>query len=235
MNVLRYLIVEDNRIDELLLISMLSEYHQLQYIGTAHTIAEAEKYFKQEKPDLFFLDIEMPDGSGIDFAQKIAVEKPIIVYTTSYIQFAIESYKTAALDYLVKPILSERLKHTYKRIMDFHEMRTLAKTQLEQLENETIVFKDGFTKIKLPVKEIFYLQALQDYTKIITSHKNYLANDTLSVFLKNNEHFEFIRIHRSYAVLKRHIKILKSDKVIGGNFELPIGKTYRADIAKLKL
>jgi DNA-binding LytR/AlgR family response regulator len=161
--------------------------------------------------------------------------RPIIIFVTSHSEFAVEGFEISALDYLMKPVAEDRFAITYKHILDYYEMNTLAQMQLEQSEKEIIIFKDGFDRVKLPVSEVYYLQAMQDYTKIVTQDKNYLASNTLSGFLHDNQHFNFIRIHRSYAILSRQIRIFKKDKVIGRNFELPIGKTYRAAIAKMKL
>jgi len=235
MKPLKYIIIEDNRLDELALRIVASKYPLLQYVDTFNTIAKAELYLKSNKADIIFADIEMPDGIGIDFIKTMRGHNPIIVFVTSHSEFALEGFETAALDYLLKPVSEERFSLTYKYISDYHEINRLAHLQLEQSEKGTIVFKDGISKIRLPIHEILYLQAMQDYTKIITADKSYLANNTLSIFLNKNQHFNFIRIHRSYAIQRRQIRILKKDKVIGQNFELPIGKTYRAAVAKMKL
>jgi DNA-binding LytR/AlgR family response regulator len=235
MKPLKYIIIEDSRLDELALMAVLSQYPLLQYITTARTLTEAGLYIRAYKPNVIFIDIEMPDGLGIDFAKNVHGFNPIIIFITSYAEFALEGFETSALDYLLKPVSEERFALTYQNIIDYYKMSSLARMQLEQSEMETIVFKDGFNKIRLPVKQVLYLQAMQDYTKIVTCDKSYLTNNTLSVFLKENHHFNFIRIHRSYAILNQHIQILKKDKIVGPNFELPIGKTYRSAIAKLKL
>ncbi|KAA5534700.1 response regulator transcription factor [Taibaiella lutea] len=235
MRPLKYIIIEDNRLDELSLLDLLSKYPLLQHAATAGSIIEAQTFIKHQEPDIIFADIEMPDGLFIEFAKRMKNEKPIIIFVTSHSEFALEGFETSALDYLLKPISEERFALTYRHIMGYHKMSMLASLQVEQSEKETIVFKDGFNKIKLPVQQVLYLQAMQDYTKIVTVNKNYLANSTLSAFLNKNAHFGFIRIHRSYAMLSSQIKILKKDRIIGENFELPIGKTYRTDISKLKL
>lgn len=235
MKPLRYLIIEDNRLDELSLLDLLAQYPILQYCATASSIIEAQLFIKYYNPDIIFTDIALPDGIAIEFIKTIKEEKPIIIFVTSHSEFALEGFETAALDYLLKPVTESRFALTYRHIIDYHEMSMLASLQLESAEKESIVFKDGFDKVKLAVQDVLYLQAMQDYTKIVTANKNYMANSTLSSFLNENAHFGFNRIHRSYAILSARIKILKKDKVIGENFELPIGKTYRTEMSKLKL
>jgi len=235
MKSLKYIIVEDNRLDELALRNILSTYPLLQFECTCRTITEAQLYLKNNKPDIVFADIEMPDGTGVNFVKALHGSNPIVIFITSHPEFALESFETPALDYLLKPVSEKRFELTYRYITDYHELTMLAHMQLEQSGKEAIVFKDGFSKIRLQVNEVLYLQAMQDYTKIVTAQKAYLTNGTLSAFLNDNQHFNFIRIHRSYAVLLRQIKVLQKDKIIGQNFELPIGKTYRATIAKLRL
>jgi DNA-binding LytR/AlgR family response regulator len=235
MKSLKYIIIEDDRIDEIALLDILSKYPLLRHTATARTIIEGKLYIKAHNPDIIFTDIEMPDGVGIDFARTIRRLESIVIFVTSHSEFALESFETSALDYLLKPVSEERFALTYKYITDYCQMSMLARLQIEHSEKETIVFKDGFNKIKLAVNEVLYLQAMQDYTKIVTSTRNYLANSTLSVFLNDNVHFGFIRIHRSYAILSRQIRILKKDSIIGESFQLPIGKTYRSEISKLNL
>lgn len=230
-----YVIVEDNRLDELALSNILIMYPQLEYIATAGTLAEADTLMSRYEPLLVFVDIELGDGSGIEWVRKLKEPKPAIIFTTSHLDFALEGYEVNALDFLVKPVTRERFLETFNRISEYVELRHLAKLQIEQAEMENITFKEGYNRVQVPVRDIIYLQAMQDYLQIVTAKKKYLINHTLGGFLKAYETYDFIRIHRSFAVLKKNISEISHAKIKVANTELPIGKTYRSVLAHIQL
>ena len=232
---LSYILVEDNKIDELSLLEILLPNPNLKYITTAVRLSDAVSLIKYHRPELLFIDIELPDGSGIEWIKSQHGYNPIIVFITTHVDYALEAYEVNALDFLIKPVSEERVRLTLHKVEEYEILLSMARLQKIQLESECIVFKEGNNRIRLPIDEILYLQAMQDYTKIVTTHKNYLVNDTLVQFLSHYSHHKFIRFHRSYAALRKNIIMLKPDKVIGENFELPIGKTYRTEMGQLQL
>lgn len=229
-----YLIVEDIPLDELMLRSLLQSYPYLRHIASATGANDAATMIASTHPDLVFLDIDMPDGNGIDILRKMKSLIPMAVFTTSHGEYALEGFELSAIDYLIKPITEERLKTTVKRIEEYYEMKNKASLYDVMFEKEIITIKEGYTKIQLLLSDIRYLEAMQDYTKVVTAHKKYMVNMPLSNFMAQLPEDKFIRLHRSYAVLKNNIKELRPREVVCKDVTLPIGRTYRETVAKIQ-
>ena len=231
----RYIAIDDNTVDLLILKEYSAAFPFLVHCGSFATPAEGLAAAEMLKPDLIFLDIEMPELSGLDILRKLKQKVPIAIFITSHPEFALEGFELSALDYILKPLTAERLLITARRIEEYWEMKQKAILYEVLFEKESLIIKDGYSQIKLPQQDIIYLEAMQDYTKIVTEKKNYLTLATLTGFLEKITNNNFLRVHRSYAVAIKKIRELHSNKIVCGDIEIPIGKTYRASIAQLKL
>jgi DNA-binding LytR/AlgR family response regulator len=232
---IRYIAIDDNQVDLLILKEYSSPFHFLQHCGSFTTPAEGLAAVELLQPDLVFLDIEMPDITGLEVLRTIKAKIPIAVFITSHPEFALEGFELSALDYVVKPLTTERFVHTARRIEEYWEMKQKAILYEVLFENESLTIKDGHSHIKLPQQDIIYLEAMQDYTKVVTEKKNYMTLTTLTGFLDKIANNNFLRIHRSYAVAVNKIKELHPNKIICGGITIPVGKTYRSVVAQIKL
>jgi len=235
LKTIRYIAIDDNVVDLLLLKEYATAFPFLQYQGSYSNTTDGLTAVEELTPDLVFLDIEMPGHSGLDILRKIKDKAPIAVFITSHPEYALEGFELSALDYILKPLTAERFALTAKRIEEYWEMKQKAISYEVLFEKESLIIKEGHTQIKLPRQDIIYLEAMQDYTKVVTDKKNYLTLTTLTNFLEKIPEKDFIRVHRSYAVAIKKIKELHSNKLICGITEIPIGKTYRSLLNKLKL
>ncbi len=231
----RYIAIDDNAVDLLILKEYSATFPFLVHCGSFATAAEGLAAAEAVKPDLIFLDIEMPEQSGLDILRKLKQKVPIAIFITSHPEFALEGFELSALDYILKPLTAERFLNTARRIEEYWEMKQKAILYEVLFEKESLTIKDGYSQIKLPQQDIIYLEAMQDYTKIVTEKKNYLTLATLTGFLEKITNDNFLRVHRSYAVAVKKIKELHADKIICGNATIPVGKTYRSLVAKLKI
>ena len=222
-------------IDLLLLKEYAAAFPFLQFQGSYSNTTEGLAAVEEINPDLIFLDIEMPGLSGFDILRKIKSKVSIAVFITSHPEFALEGFELSALDYILKPLTAERFALTAKRIEEYWSMKQKAISYEVLFEKESLIIKEGHNQIKLPQQDIIYLEAMQDYTKVVTEKKNYLTLTTLTNFLEKIPGNDFIRVHRSYAVAIKKIKELHATKVICNNIEIPIGKTYRPVLSKLIL
>lgn len=230
---IRFVIVEDQRIDELSLLALTQQQQDWLHLATASDIAEGLNYIKNLQPDLVFMDIDIPGGSGVELAKVLAGQIPMLVFSTSHDEYVLDAFQLAALDYLLKPISDKRFAQTALRINEYWQMRQSAEAYKLELEGETIFVKDGYDKHKVSLKEILYLEAMQDYTKIVTNGQKYMVNMPLSTFLLQYSSNRFLRIHRSYAVLQSSIVRVGTNEVqIAPAISLPIGKTYRLAISQ---
>jgi len=232
---IRYVAIDDNIIDLLLLKEYAAAFPILQPAGNCSQPTYAIELIDQLKPDLLFIDIEMPGISGLEILRKLKQKVPINIFITSHPEFAVDGFELAAFDYIIKPLTEERFANTINRVQEYWEMKQKANAYEVLFENEFLVIKEGYTHVKLPVHEIIYLEAMQDYTKVVTEKKNYLTLTTLTGFLENLSSEKFKRIHRSYAVALPKISAITNNSLVCGTFTIPVGKTYRNEISRLKL
>jgi len=224
---LRYLIVDDEEIDRLAIETEAAKFPFLKKIASCSHPIEAFEIISKTQPDIIFLDIEMPDMSGVEMLRTKRIENMLPVLITSHPEFAIESYELDAFDYILKPISAERFAHCANRLHAFFQMRTKAYAFDTEQESGSIMIKQGHDKYKLPVHDILYLEAMKDYTRIKTVSGQYLVLTTLSGILNKLPSELFVRIHRSYAVNCEKVEVVKKDTVSIQSQILPVGKLYR--------
>ncbi len=232
---IRYIAIDDSPVDLLILKEYALEHPFLQHTGSFSGFTEALPAIADLRPDLVFLDIEMPGMSGIEILRKIKSQVPMAVFITSHQEFALEGFELSALDYILKPVTAERFADTARRVEDYWSMKQKSAAYEVLFETESLTIKDGHNRIRLPQQDIIYLEAMQDYTKVVTEKKNYLTLTTLSRFLEELSGNQFLRVHRSYAVARNKIRELHFNKIICGDAIIPIGKTYRNTVNQLKL
>jgi DNA-binding LytR/AlgR family response regulator len=174
----------------------------------------------------------MPGINGLELRKELA-SVPACIFVTSHPEYALEGFETAALDFLIKPLRSERFEKAIERLRHFLEVHSKAGLLDHTLGEDTLFIKDGHHHIKLQLHEIIYLEALKDYTGIITPKKRYCVLSPLGNLLQQKSFQSFIRIHRSYAVQKHFIDKITSKEVMINNTMLPIGRTYKETLDKI--
>jgi len=235
LKTIRYIAIDDNPVDLLILKEYAGEHPHLLHCGSFSNITDGIQQVAALKPDLVFLDIEMPGLSGIELLKTVKDHISIAVFVTSHPEFALEGFELSALDYILKPVTADRFSYTAKRIADYWDMKQKSAAYEVLFEKESLTIKDGHTQVKLPQEDIIYLEAMQDYTKVVTEKKNYLTLTTLTGFLEKFSNNNFLRVHQSYAVAVKKIKELHHNKIVCGDITIPIGKTYRSAVAQIKL
>ncbi len=169
----------------------------------------------------------MPGLSGVELRKK-ANHIPACIFITSHPEFAVESFELETLDFIVKPLKFNRFEQTMRRIEDFFEIREKAHLFESSIGGDVIYIKDGREQIKVKLHEILYLEALKDYTKIITPKKKHCVLTSIGNLLKEPQFQSFIRIHRSFAVQKNFIeKKLPAEILLNNGTTIPIGRSYK--------
>ncbi|MEO6403938.1 MAG: LytTR family DNA-binding domain-containing protein [Ferruginibacter sp.] len=230
---LNYIIVDDNRLDQLTLLAKAKAFDKLINIAVCNNSDEALLAIKNFKPDIAFLDVDMPGLSGMELLRIVKEDIPVAIFVTSHMEYALESYELAAFDFLLKPVKTERFNAAIERAFEFMEMKDKALAYSVQFEKETITIKDGYEHILIPLHEILYLEAMRDYTRIITSKKKYMTLTSLSVFIAQLPENLFSRIHRSYAVNLKKITAFQNNELFIGALSLPVSKSYKTSLIKL--
>lgn len=229
---LRYVIVEDEELDRATIQVLAGRHSFLECAGTSSDALAGIDLIHSVKPDVVFMDVEMPGASGIDVLRATKGQVPVNVLITSHPEFALEGFELDVLDYVLKPLTPERFDHTARRIQEFWEMREKAIAYSVLFEKETLTIKEGHYKIKVPLPEIIYLEAMNNYTKIVTGDKRHLVLATLSNFMDQLPAAKFRRIHRSYVVAFDKVKELRGAEILIGSHTLPVGKTYRQSVGQ---
>lgn len=181
---------------------------------------EAKKYIEQNKIDVLFLDIQMPDINGLQFFTSL-IEKPIVIFTTAYRDFAVEGFSVDAVDYLLKPFEYDRfLKACYK-----------AKEYLEFLSTQELQLNSLFIKVnyeimKVNLKDIELIEALDDYIKIYIKPNPVLTLMTLKNIQEKLPARDFLRVHRSFIIPIHKVEKFSKTKIWIANKEIPIGSSY---------
>ncbi len=229
----KYLIVDDEESSRLRVEAEASRFSFLTKTASCSNAVEAFEMISQLRPDIVFADIEMPDTSGIDLVRSLQGKIPAPVFITSHPEFAIESYEIEAFDYLLKPINQERFERCALRLRDFFTLRSNAFAFNKEQELGSIIIKQGHDKYKILMQDVLYLEAMKDYTKIVTSVKQYLVLETITGMHQKFPGEKFIRIHRSYIVNIEKATAMKGNKIFLNALELPVGKMYKNELADL--
>lgn len=212
---------------------MASSYTFLRKIASCNNAVEGFEISCRLKPDIVFADIEMPGINGIELIKSLAGVVPAPVFITSHPEFALDGYALQVFDYLLKPVSPERFEKCVLRLKDFFQLRSDAFAFAQEQESNFIIIKQGHDKYKLPVDEILYLEAMKDYTKVVTASKNYLVLETFANMHQKLPAQKFIRIHRSYIVCMDKITVSKNNKLYINDHELPVSKMYKNAVTGL--
>ncbi|MBC5772726.1 response regulator transcription factor [Pontibacter sp. KCTC 32443] len=181
---------------------------------------KALEYLQQEPVDLLFLDIKMPDISGLEFVTSLQ-KKPMVIFTTAYTEHAVTSFELDAIDYLLKPFSLPRFIKACNKAQELLQLRGTTSTAKDYL-----FLKTGYEQVKVYYDEILYLEAAGNYVTFVLSDKKLLTRMTISEATDMLPADKFIRVHRSYIVAKNKIdKIERHQVCIKGN-EVPVGASY---------
>lgn len=226
------IIVDDEEVDRLTVLHYAKQYPFLSIIGSFDSAKAALQFAKANPPDVLFLDIDMPGLNGLELRKELAAI-PACIFITSYPDYAVESFELEALDFVVKPLKAERFAKTMARLQTYLDIRHKAILLDYSLGGDTLFIKDGHEQIKLQLHDIIYLEALRDYTSIVTPARKYSVLCTLGKLLEQKAFQMFIRIHRSYAVQKHFINKITPKEVFINDIILPVGRSYKEGLSGL--
>lgn len=233
MKIYNCLILDDDELDRLSVVSKAKRYPQLKVIGAFATADMALFALQKEKVDVLFLDIDMPGMNGLEF-RKLAQEVPVCIYISAHPEHAVETFALDTLDFIVKPLKSDRFAQTAQRIFDYMELKEKATLFESSLGADVVYIKEGYEQTKVKLHDILYLEALKDYTKVVTSGKKHCVLSNIGTLLREDSFQSFVRVHRSYAVQKQYIsKILPNELVLKNEVVIPVGRSYKDSVAAL--
>lgn len=182
---------------------------------------EAIDYLQNNKPDLLFLDIKMPDISGIEFSKSLQ-SPPMIIFTTAYSEHAVDGFEVAAVDYLLKPFSLSRFLKACTKAQELYLLKNKKNPQLHY-----IFLKDGYEQVKVLLDDILYIEAAGNYLNVILQSGKITTRLTINELLELLPKDKFTRIHRSYVVAVNKVSKFNKQSVFINNEELPLGANYQ--------
>ncbi|RRB02134.1 LytR/AlgR family response regulator transcription factor [Larkinella rosea] len=187
---------------------------------------EAIPYLQKNKIDLIFLDIKMPDISGIEFVNCLQTV-PMVVFTTAYSDYAVQGFELDAIDYLLKPFPLARFLKSCNKALDFKNLR-------ENSDEEFIFVKTGYEEEKVWLDDILYLEADGNYVTFVLKNRKLLSRQTMSDSLRNLPENQFIRVHRSYSISFRKIEKIARSEITVASVKIPVGASYEDRLTEIK-
>ncbi|MNK41129.1 Transcriptional regulatory protein YpdB [compost metagenome] len=195
----------------------------IELVETFTNAFDAITFLQNNKADLIFLDIKMPDINGIDFLNSLSTP-PMVIFTTAYSEHAVKSFELDAIDYLLKPFSLPRFLKACNKAQELYSLRNNS-GELQQVAH--IFVKDGYEQIKVSINDILYIEASGNYTQIHLNNNRLLSTRvTLNEMLQLLPFKNFIRIHRAFIVAKEKIAKFDRNQVWVGDKSIPIGATY---------
>ncbi|MES2812025.1 MAG: LytTR family DNA-binding domain-containing protein [Bacteroidota bacterium] len=227
------IIVDDDEMDRLVVLSYAKRFSILNVVGVFDSAEKALSFLENNTVEVVFLDIEMPGTSGLELRRK-ALEVPVCVFISSHSESAAETFELQTLDFIVKPFKFPRFEQMVKRLEEFMEVRLKADLFESSLGGDAVYIKTGHDQIKVKLHEILYLEALKNYTILVTEKKRHCVLSSLGDILQEEKFNTFLRIHRSFAVQKQFIQKIGSQEIeLRNNVIIPVGRSFKETLIGL--
>lgn len=221
----RCLIVDDEPLARKLIVSHASKIEGLELVGECSDAIEASNFLRTHQVDLIFLDVQMPEIDGLQFVGTLK-NPPAIIFTTAFRDFAPEAFELDVIDYLLKPISFERLLKAVNKFFD-RKMASPGKV-VDAAGSDHFIFLKADRKMhKIAVREIIYVESMDEYVKVHLQDKVLVTRENISALDEKLSGHSFVRIHRSFIVSTKYVSSVSSDGVEVGGKLLPFGRAYK--------
>jgi len=224
---LKCVIVDDEPLALTILEGYLKKIPFIEILAKFDSAIPVYEFLKQAEVDLLFLDIEMPNLSGVDFIKTLP-SHPAVIFTTANKNYAIEGFNLNIDDYLLKPITFERLLVAVNRISE--KLVTKDKVDFHEVGNEYLYLKENKKMVKVSLNDVLFFESNKDYVKVVTSCKTVITKQHLSFFEDKLSSKDFLRIHRSFIIAINKIDAYSHSSIEIGKSELPIGRLYKDSV-----
>ncbi|MGN6491108.1 MAG: LytR/AlgR family response regulator transcription factor [Agriterribacter sp.] len=219
---LRTIAIDDEPIALEVVKSLSAKVPFIDLIACFTNAFDALAFVKNEKIDLIFLDIKMPDITGIDWLKSVS-RPPMVIFTTAYSEHAVESFELDAVDYLLKPFSLARFLKAANKAYELHRLKS---HQPETGNPQTVFIKSGYEQIKVDMNDILYVQSAGNYLHFILTNQKILSRLTMNEAEEMLSPDKFTRIHRSYIVANEKVTRIDKSFVWINDISLPIGAGY---------
>lgn len=226
--------------DEPIAIEILSAYIQrldgFSLKGAFTNPVKAFEALQQSPADLLFLDIQMPELTGLELLRSLR-RRPEVILTTAYREFALDGFELDAVDYLLKPVAFDRFLKAIDKFLARNGKKAPEPQPpvAAQEEQPHLFIRADRKNVKIYLHDILYLESLKDYVRIVTSNGKVLTKDTMTHFEETLPPERFLRVHRSFLVAKDKISAFSADGLEIGKITVPVGRLYKLNVEKAVL
>ncbi|MCX6297333.1 MAG: LytTR family DNA-binding domain-containing protein [Bacteroidetes bacterium] len=224
---MKCVIIDDDKMSRDILEHFISKHSELELVKQFDNPVEAVSFLKLNKIDLIFLDVEMPQMTGMEFIACLADNHPKVIFTTSHTQFAIEAFKYNVSGYLVKPVKFDQFSLAMKKVL-----RENISVQSVDFKDNVVFIKEGKTIVKMDRSDIKLIECVGDYVTLFSKDRSYVVHATMKSMESRFSNIEYIRVHRSFIIRLDAIEDIEDDTIAFGDKLVPIGKTYKKDVYK---
>ncbi|MEO8413099.1 MAG: LytTR family DNA-binding domain-containing protein [Ginsengibacter sp.] len=225
------MIVEDEKLAQQVIQSHLQKIDRCELVAICNNALEARDVLNKQDVDLMFLDIQLPGMTGLHFLRSLS-NPPLVVLTTAYAEYAVESYEFNIMDYLLKPVSFERFCKTIDKIVDGGLFTEVTKEK-DRIPADHIFVKSNSKFFKVNFSEIIYIEGMKDYLKIHTAGYRLVTHQTMNDIERILPDKQFIRVHKSYIIALSHVKSIFGNSIEIDQATIPIGITYKDKVAHL--
>jgi DNA-binding LytR/AlgR family response regulator len=219
------IIIEDERLAQDVIRNHVQQAGKFNLLGVYRNANEAKQALDTMQVDLMFLDIQLPGMTGLNFLRSLT-NPPLVVFTTAYPEYALESYEFNVIDYLVKPVSYERFSKTIDKIIDGNIFKNPA-NEIRTFQRDHLFIRSNGRFYRVTFSEIIYVEGMKDYLKIHTNEHVIVTHQTMGDMEKILPANQFIRIHKSYIVSLERISAIFGNSVDMSKALLPIGPNYK--------
>ncbi|MDB5200462.1 MAG: DNA-binding response regulator [Chitinophagaceae bacterium] len=223
------LIIDDNKMARTAMKQLASQVEELTIVGECSSGLEAYNLMNSLAVDLLFLDIEMPGMTGIELTRNLVDKKPIIIFTTSKTEYAVDAFELKVADYIVKPVTLPRFLQAIEKATEIYNSN---KTDVSVEETEFVFIRDNGVLKRLLIEDILFMEAMGDYVKVFTQQKFHAIHTTLKNVEEKLPPNKFLRVHRSYIVALNKIEKIEEGVIVINNKTIPVADAYRKILNK---
>ena len=230
---IKYLIIDDEHIAHDIVKGYCDLLPNMQLMKNCYDALEAIEYLNNNEVDLIFLDLNMPKIKGFDFLKTLP-SPPMVIVTTAYSEYAVEGYELNISDYLLKPFSFERFLKAVNKAVGSNSQKQKTSSVIEQDNTiQTIFLRSNKKYTQVIIGNILYAEAAGNYTKVITLNETITIREKISDLLEELPNNDFLQVHKSFMVAKKHIKSIEGNRIVINDHIIPIGKIYKTNISQL--
>lgn len=224
---MKCIIIDDHELSRKTLELFINKSGFLNLIHSYSNPLDALTFVSNNKVDLIFLDIEMPEMNGMEFISTVKQHLPQVILTTHHKEFALDAFEYNVTDYILKPITYPRFFKAVSKAKDVFENKSIS-----HIVNDTVFVKSGTSILKLKKSDIVYVEALVDYVMLHTDKEKFIIHSSMNAMENKLSKKEYMRVHRSYIVRIDKIDSIEDNAISCHEKLIPIGKTYKDEVLK---